>query len=232
MYLGSYNPKGSNPPANHACRTAEAENRSCPVPVAIVRRLNCYCHVIWGDLLLREGDTTEAEAVVRKAFRLGLGKWSDIVLYALKILGDRSLFLARFLKSKQKPGTYKARQFLGDAFASQNDENTAISLFTIGLEGFTYLDVHRSRAECMLRFEDISERTGHLPRALEHWEKARPLFQRSSQAKRVENIDRRLANIDEDLKERYRNQLASAAELKSQDEVDDLSEMEDLELDD
>ncbi|KAJ7792399.1 hypothetical protein B0H14DRAFT_3499294 [Mycena olivaceomarginata] len=35
MYLGSYNPKGSNPLANHACRTAEAENRSCPVPVAI-----------------------------------------------------------------------------------------------------------------------------------------------------------------------------------------------------
>jgi hypothetical protein len=35
MYLESYNPKGSNPLANHACRTAEAENRSCPVPVAI-----------------------------------------------------------------------------------------------------------------------------------------------------------------------------------------------------
>ncbi|KAJ6448998.1 hypothetical protein C8R45DRAFT_1224523 [Mycena sanguinolenta] len=35
MSLGSYHPKGSNPPANHACRTAVAENRSCPVPVAI-----------------------------------------------------------------------------------------------------------------------------------------------------------------------------------------------------
>ncbi|KAJ7831118.1 hypothetical protein B0H14DRAFT_2592865 [Mycena olivaceomarginata] len=35
MSLGSYHPKGSDPSANHACRTAEAENRSCPVPVAI-----------------------------------------------------------------------------------------------------------------------------------------------------------------------------------------------------
>ncbi|KAJ7769767.1 hypothetical protein B0H14DRAFT_2632659 [Mycena olivaceomarginata] len=161
-------------------------------------------------------------------FRLGLGKWSDIVLYALEILGDRS----RWNITPGPQPEQSSLHFLGDAFASQNDENTAISLFNVALEGFTYLDVHRSRAECMLRFGDISERTGHLPGALEHWETARPLFQRSSQAKRVEDIDRRLANIDEDLKERYRNQLASAAELKSQDEVDDLSEMEDLELDD
>jgi hypothetical protein len=35
MYLGSYNPNGSFPTANHACRSSGAELRSCPVRVAI-----------------------------------------------------------------------------------------------------------------------------------------------------------------------------------------------------
>ncbi|KAJ7888728.1 hypothetical protein B0H13DRAFT_2666329 [Mycena leptocephala] len=39
MSLGSYHPKGSKSPANHACRTAEAQNRSCPVGVAIDARV-------------------------------------------------------------------------------------------------------------------------------------------------------------------------------------------------
>ncbi|KAJ7907590.1 hypothetical protein B0H13DRAFT_1879423 [Mycena leptocephala] len=30
-------PKGSNPTANHVCRTAVPHNRSCPVPVAILK---------------------------------------------------------------------------------------------------------------------------------------------------------------------------------------------------
>jgi hypothetical protein len=51
---------------------------------------------------------------------------------------------------KEKLGILKALQFLGDVFLAQGEEYTALNLFTVALEGFTAMDVHRSRAECML----------------------------------------------------------------------------------
>jgi hypothetical protein len=61
------------------------------------------------------------------------------------------------------------------------------------------MDVHRSRAECMLRLGDISKRHDNLLRAVELWETARLLFERSSQAKQIEHIDQRLAGVNEDM---------------------------------
>jgi hypothetical protein len=106
-----------------------------------------------------------------------------------------AVYLVNSLQRKEKLGIYKAFQFLGDIFLLQNDEHTAISLFTVALEGFTQMDVHRSRAECMLHLGDISRGDGDLLKAVEFWEAARPLFERSSQAKQVENIDGRLVGV-------------------------------------
>jgi hypothetical protein len=61
-----------------------------------------------------------------------------------------TVYLAHSIKFKEKLGINKALQFLGDIFLVQADEDTAVSLFSAALEGFTYMDVHRSRAECML----------------------------------------------------------------------------------
>jgi hypothetical protein len=80
-------------------------------------------------------------------------------------------------------------------FIHQKDEETAISLFTVALEGFTYIDVHRSRAECMLRLGDISREHNELLKAQQLWETARPLFEHSSQAKQVKDFDDRLAGV-------------------------------------
>ncbi|KAJ7854902.1 hypothetical protein B0H13DRAFT_2358209 [Mycena leptocephala] len=77
------------------------------------------------------------------------------------------------------------------------------------------MDLHRSRAECMLRLGDISNGLGDLLKAVEFWEAARPLFERSSQAKQVQHIDERVANINEAVLKQHRNNLAHLAEFNA-----------------
>jgi hypothetical protein len=125
------------------------------------------------------------------------------------------VLLVYSLKSRAKLGVHKALQFLGDVFYSQNDEDTAAILFTLALEGFTYMDVHRSKAECMLRLGDISKGHGNLLKAVGLWEMARPLFERSSQANQVAIIDKRLTEIGEDVREQYRSNMTSLAEFNT-----------------
>ncbi|KAF8192284.1 hypothetical protein K438DRAFT_865096 [Mycena galopus ATCC 62051] len=133
-------------------------------------------------------------------------------------LSDQScwptVFLAHSLKSKEKLGVHKALEFLGDVFYHEEDEQTAFTLYTIALEGFTYMDVHQSRAECMLRLGDIAKRRGDLVTAISHWETAKPLFERSSQSKHAENVDERLAEVGEDRLARYRAKFNLLAELQ------------------
>ncbi|KAJ7035316.1 hypothetical protein C8F04DRAFT_1098857, partial [Mycena alexandri] len=183
------------------------------------------CNTIQADLNLREGDISSL--LFCKCLKLGLGKHSEVVTYCLERLGNHSrwegshhpfswttVFLVHSLKAKERLGIHKALQFLGDIFLREDDEITAISLFTLALEGFTQMDVHRSRADCMIRLGDISKKSGDLQRALELWETARPLFERSSQAKQVQDIDERLAGIVEEVKEQHRINLTQfAAEL-------------------
>jgi hypothetical protein len=51
----------------------------------------------------------------------------------------------------------------------------------------------------MLRLGDICKQNNDLTEATKHWTTARPLFERSSQGKQVENIDKRLASAGEDV---------------------------------
>ncbi|KAJ7915965.1 hypothetical protein B0H13DRAFT_2323828 [Mycena leptocephala] len=94
------------------------------------------------------------------------------------------------------------------------------------------MDVHHSRAECMLQLGDISKGHGDLFKAVEFWEAARPLFERSSQAEQVQCIDERVANISKDVLKQHRNNLAHLAELNApsgtlEELEDDLSDIED-----
>ncbi|KAJ7715553.1 hypothetical protein B0H16DRAFT_1701655 [Mycena metata] len=170
---------------------------------------------------------------------------SEILSYCLERLADVTcwsphhdpswsiILLAHSLRAKEKLGIYKALQFIGDVHLMQNDEISAVSLFTVALDGFTYMDVHRSRAECMVRLGDMAKKNGDLLKALELWETAKPLFERSSQAKRVQDIDERVGGISEEVKEQHRKNLARLAELnvpagKVEEEVD--SDTEELGL--
>jgi hypothetical protein len=90
----------------------------------------------------------------------------------------------------------KAFQFLAKLCLTNSDELTAESLFTVALDGFTYMDVHHSRAACMLHLGDIARQWGQLARASTLWNDARPLFERSLQAKDVSEIDTRLTELE------------------------------------
>jgi hypothetical protein len=74
---------------------------------------------------------------------------------------------------------------------------------------------------------------GDLLKAAEFWERARPLFERSSQAQKVQHINEKLAGISDDVLEQHRNNLACLAELNApsgtvEELEDDLSDIEDL----
>jgi hypothetical protein len=92
-------------------------------------------------------------------------------------------------------GVHKALLFLGDVFISQRDDYTAHILFTVAVEGFNYMDVHRSRAQCLLRLGDLAHKKGDISHAVDFWTTARPLFERSSQEKEVAQIDARQAEL-------------------------------------
>jgi hypothetical protein len=96
---------------------------------------------------------------------------------------------------RERLGVYTALQFLGEVFHIQDDAETAISLFTVALEGFTTMDVHVGAAECMRRLGDIHEARGDHQGAVQLWRKSHFLFKRSSQMKRVAEVEERLAGV-------------------------------------
>ncbi|KAJ7783997.1 hypothetical protein DFH07DRAFT_997497 [Mycena maculata] len=170
-----------------------------------------WCHLIIADMNLRQGKLIEAKSQFCKSLDLCQGENADIVTFCLQRLGNitawtplnwslswTTVFLAHTLRLKQKLEIHKAVQFLGDVFLAEDDENTAASLFTVALEGFTDMDVHEGRADCMLRLGDISKWHGDIPKATELWQAARPLFKRSSQMKQVAKIDEKLASTVHD----------------------------------
>ncbi|KAJ7933038.1 hypothetical protein B0H13DRAFT_1856639 [Mycena leptocephala] len=144
------------------------------------QRLEIGCDIVQAQLHLREQDFQRAKAILQDSIRISWGKHSDNVVDCLK---DANL------------GICKALQFLGVAFLTWGDEDTAVSLFSVALDGFTGLDVHRSRGECIVQIGDIYKRYGHSVKAVECWQTARPLLEKSSQVKQVEHIVERLAAV-------------------------------------
>ncbi|KAJ7877148.1 hypothetical protein B0H13DRAFT_2054308, partial [Mycena leptocephala] len=150
--------------------------------------------------LLREANYLQQRLSLRATSNHSLNT-PQIMSYCLERLGNVSrwgspnwmsgwttVFFVHSVRQKEKLGIHKALQFLG-----------IINLFTVALEGFTWMDIHCSRAECMLRLGDISK--GMEP------------TEGISQAKQVEKIDQRLAGVDEDVLEKHRTNLARLAEL-------------------
>ncbi|KAJ7457401.1 hypothetical protein FB451DRAFT_1509666 [Mycena latifolia] len=168
-----------------------------------------WCDMIMAALNVNQGDLLKARSLFQICLESAWGKETEAISYCLEKLGNASLwlavdhasyhwtvtFLVHSLKLKQKLEIHKALQFLGDVYLANGDQETAVSLFTVALEGFTKMDVHCSRAECILRLGDISELHGDLSKAAELWKTARPLFERSSQAKQIGHIDERLARM-------------------------------------
>jgi hypothetical protein len=190
-------------------------------------RLLDWCDTILADLDLREGNILPAKEKFQETLKSSRGKDEELVTYCLDRLGDgrhwgnqdmstwTTVFFIHALKTKYNLPMYKALQFLADVFLGLDEHDTATSLLTLALEGFTHMDIHRSKAECMVRFAHISQTRGDCSRALELLEAARPLFARSSQEKEIVLVDERIANITQQISETQQQKLTDLSELNS-----------------
>jgi hypothetical protein len=101
----------------------------------------------------------------------------------------------------------QAFRCLGQIFSAKGDDETALSLFNVALDGFTFMDVHHWRADCMVQIAGIMNNCGEVMKA------ARPLFERSSQMKDITKIDAKLAEVDSAVLVEYEEQLQRLSEL-------------------
>ncbi|KAJ7094864.1 hypothetical protein C8R44DRAFT_749438 [Mycena epipterygia] len=180
-------------------------------------RVFLHYEISSGELHLREKETHRAKLIFQKGFNSARQNNNQTALSCLESLANTGwwpacdfewasrwtvVYLVYVKGKKDKRALHKALQFLGDIFLTEGDLNTAGSLFTVALETFTYMNIHRSRAECMLRLGDISEQRGHLVEAVKLWKEAQPLFERSLQTKEITQIDTRLAAVDQEILDR------------------------------
>ncbi|KAJ7226242.1 hypothetical protein C8J57DRAFT_1252836 [Mycena rebaudengoi] len=108
----------------------------------------------------------------------------------------------------------QAFRCLGQIFSAEGDDDeTALSPFHVALDGFTFMDVHRWRADCMVRIADILNSHGEVMKAVGLWKSARPLFKRSSQMKDVTKLDEKLAEVDSAVLVEYEEKPQHLSEL-------------------
>lgn len=125
-----------------------------------------FCYAMLAVLQLREGETMVAKALFQRCLHFFWAIYAEGVLYCLEKMADIKrwssthfhwtsthtvVYLAFANKSQIKLALYKALQCLGDVFLTNGDTITAENLFIVALEGLTHMDIHRSRAECLLR---------------------------------------------------------------------------------
>jgi predicted negative regulator of RcsB-dependent stress response len=117
---------------------------------------------------------------------------------------------------------HQALRRLGDVLVGQGANDTALSILEVALEGFTQMDVHQSRAECMQTMGHVSVQCGDIDRAREMWESARPLFERAEQKKEVARLDKRLEslNMAQKLEDVPKIQLTTPPTAQQRSDVD------------
>jgi hypothetical protein len=106
------------------------------------------------------------------------------------------IYCGHAYKTRDKLALHKALLFLGDVFLATKDDETATNLYIVALEGFAHMDIHCSRAQCMVRLGDLANKQSHTLKAIGFWMIARPLLEQSFQAKDVAQIDVRLSTVD------------------------------------
>ncbi|KAJ7466325.1 hypothetical protein FB451DRAFT_1178474 [Mycena latifolia] len=189
-----------------------------------------YCNIVLGQLHLREGEILTAKGILQTCFESTWGNDTQGALSCMECFANichwpehdfnwaaswTVVYLGYANKLGDKIALHRALQFLGDVFQTEGDHATSTSLFTVALEGFTWMDIHCSRAECMLRLGDLGKGHGDVLKAIELWKTARPLFERSSQGKQVIQIDERLAAITNNVLEEPTDSLTHLGQLNA-----------------
>ncbi|KAJ7200008.1 hypothetical protein GGX14DRAFT_401014 [Mycena pura] len=178
-------------------------------PIGVV-----LCGTVEADLELRSGNFVEARKLFQKCLTRTWGRYTEAVSYCLERVADTErwtaadldwssakavVLLAHGLKTSDRPVIHKALRYIGDIFLKQGDDETSRNLVTVALIGFTQMDIHQSRAECMLRLGNILKRKGDLEQAVGLWKKAQLLFSRSLQVEQVAHIHALVASAEKEL---------------------------------
>ncbi|KAJ7290426.1 hypothetical protein C8J57DRAFT_1611276 [Mycena rebaudengoi] len=172
-------------------------------------------------LALRDGDYNTANMMLAQGFTLCRDVNVQEALMCLEKLADLStemntihatqgwagIYLVLASKSKEKLATVKALHFIGQIFVAEKDDESALNLFTVALDEFTLMGIHSWRADCMVQIATILERRGQIMKSAELWNTARPLFERSSQAKGVAEVDVKLAELNQQISTEQLHQL-------------------------
>ncbi|KAJ7268432.1 hypothetical protein C8J57DRAFT_1612495 [Mycena rebaudengoi] len=140
-----------------------------------------YCDTAVADLLLSQGKVHEARAMFQSCFA-AVRQYSapEAAAFCLERLADvqnemnhvhdvwhwAGTFLAFSVVTKNSLTLMKAIRCYGNLFAVSGEDSMAFTLFQVALEGFTFMDVHRWKAKCMIDIGDILERRGELHKSM------------------------------------------------------------------
>ncbi|KAJ7080704.1 hypothetical protein C8R44DRAFT_824108 [Mycena epipterygia] len=167
------------------------------------------CDIASVDVQLRQNNPTAAKDLCQQTFLASRNTMAECAMLCLDKLADlghgmndvqttlcwAGVYISSAFKVKGKLAILKALRCFGEIFLAVDDDTTALSVFEVALEGFTIMGVHRSRANCMIRIAEILERRGKITKAMEFWNAAKPLFERSSQIKAAARVDSKLSAI-------------------------------------
>ncbi|KAJ6475533.1 hypothetical protein C8R45DRAFT_935171 [Mycena sanguinolenta] len=157
------------------------------------------------NLKLRTGDSVGASIEHIRLFVRSRSTDNELACACLKKLADPSNHVppnpTESITSRQSARNiltvHQALLCLGKVLGEYHADEGALSISLVALEGFTWMGVHQSTAECMQTLGDIYLRRGDHSKASNLWNQARPLYERSSQARAVQGIDCKLTRIEE-----------------------------------
>ncbi|KAJ7762882.1 hypothetical protein B0H14DRAFT_2633879 [Mycena olivaceomarginata] len=184
------------------------------------------CDIVMAELHLHKDHNTLAaqalllqytQSVDREITSYSLERLANLKHWGITAIGWVSrwttVFLAHAFKYHNNLTVHKALSSMGHILWAMGDLSTAQSMFTVALEGFTWMDVHRSRAECMLHLGEISQQRGDFEEAISSFKAARPLFERSSQVKDVEHVDSLVRSLEEEIERGHSTKVAYLSTL-------------------
>ncbi|KAJ7909635.1 hypothetical protein B0H13DRAFT_2330223 [Mycena leptocephala] len=119
------------------------------------------CEVLQAYVDIRDGLLSTGRLSLERSFAETRGNDQEISILCLDKLADVTcrladtwttfgwvlVLMAFALNGKNTIAIYHALRCLGDIFLVQGDEDTALSLFQVAHEGFTAMDIHRSRGD-------------------------------------------------------------------------------------
>ncbi|KAJ7481809.1 hypothetical protein FB451DRAFT_1170954 [Mycena latifolia] len=150
-----------------------------------------FCDIAIADSFRRRGELTRAHELYNQSLTLARGQYAETTNECFQKLGDTAyarsrmdpaleyyvLHLALSRKMEDFENTHQALRRIGDIFIFQGDKETARSLFTLCLDGFTLMDIHKARGECLFHLGDLLKNEGNVINAARCWEQALPLFE-------------------------------------------------------